>query len=292
MYRRIVTVTCNPAIDKSIYEDKTIFDIGGKGINVSKVLKSMNAESLCIGLIGKENKDIIYDGLDSLDIDYQFIEIDGKVRTNTKRIIDNELYEENEKGPLVSIDKTDELLKMLSQFSGDIVVISGSVPDGIDDDFYAVMTRILKENNNYVIVDCDKGLLRNVVKEKPHMIKPNIKEICNLFDCEYDEKVIIDKVKQLEIDDVLISKGSAGAILISDKVYSCKPLSVRYNSALSAGDAMVATFAYGKLNDLSRLDTLKLSMAASGACVEADGSDPGDYERTKQLFDEVEIEIL
>lgn len=292
MYRRIITVTFNPAIDKSIYDDKISFDIGGKGINVSKVLKSMNTDSLCVGLIGKENKNIIYDGLDRLNIDYRFIEVDGKVRTNTKRIINNELYEENEKGPQVTKDKVDELLNMITQFNNDIVVISGSVPDGVDENIYAIMTRILKENNNYVIVDCDKGLLKNVVKEKPHMIKPNIREICNLFDCEYDEDRIIEKVRELEIDDVLISKGSDGAILISDKVYSCKPLSVRYKNALSAGDAMVAAFAYSKLNDMNKTDALKLSMAAAAACVESDGSKPGDYQRTKQLLKEVEIEIL
>ena len=113
------------------------------------------------------------------------------------------------------------------------------------------------------------------------MIKPNTKEICNLFDCEYDEDRIIEKVRELGIDDVLISKGSDGAILISDKV-----------NALSAGDAMVAAFAYGKLNDMNKTDALKLSMAAAASCVESDGSKPGDYQRTKQLLQEVEIEIL
>ena len=86
---KIITITCNPAIDKSIYEDREVFDIGGKGINVSKTLKVLGLDSICIGFVGKDNKELWYNHLDSLNLDYHFIEVDGKIRTNTKRIINN-----------------------------------------------------------------------------------------------------------------------------------------------------------------------------------------------------------
>lgn len=288
----IITVTLNPAIDYSISNKETSFDIGGKGINVSKTLKVLNKDSFCIGFVGKDNKELLYDYLDEEKIGYHFIEVEGKIRTNTKRIIDNELYEENEEGPYVSDDKVDELLEMIKQFKNEIVVISGSVSKNVDRNIYARMTRILKQNNNYVIVDCDKELLKNVVKEKPDMIKPNIKEVCNLFDCEYDEKIIIDKIRQSGLDNVLISKGKDGAILASDRIYASKALNVNYCNALSAGDAMVAAFAYGISKNMYIIDVFKLSVACSAATVETKGSKPADIKRIKELLNSVSVEIM
>ena len=265
----IITITCNPAIDKTVYENKTVFDVGGKGINVAKVLNNLNTKSLTTGFVGKDNKDIVINDLNSLNIENHFIEVDGKVRTNTKKIIDNKLYEENEKGPLINDDDKQKLLEYLKGFSNEIVVLSGSCTNNI----YYDLVSLLKSNDNYVILDCDGSLLVDGIKAKPNVIKPNKKEICGYLNCDYDEQAIINKVKELDIDLVCISLGEEGSLFIyMDDVYKVKPMTVDYKSATGAGDAMVAAMAYSKENNLDIIETIKLAVACASAACETEGT--------------------
>ena len=285
----IITITCNPAIDKTIKDNNTIFDIGGKGINVSKVLKSLGVDSICTGFIGKDNKNIIYDKLDELDIKHHFIEINGAIRTNTKRIINNELIEENEKGPTPIKEDINNLINYLKQFKNEIVVISGSSNVNI----YYDLVKLLKKNNNYVILDADKDLLVEGIKGCPNIIKPNKDEISRLFNIDYDEKVVTKKCKELNMDLICISLGKDGALFIDkDKVYKAKALDVKYASAVGAGDAMVASFAYSKLNNYDIKNTISLAIAASCASVETSGTKPPNKDKVFAYQKEVKVELV
>ena len=285
----IITITCNPAIDKTIKDNNTIFDIGGKGINVSKVLKSLGVDSICTGFIGKDNKNIIYDKLDELDIKHHFIEINGAIRTNTKRIINNELIEENEKGPTPIKEDINNLINYLKQFKNEIVVISGSSNVNI----YYDLVKLLKKNNNYVILDADKDLLVDGIKGCPNIIKPNKDEISRLFNIDYDEKVVTKKCKELNMDLICISLGKDGALFINeDKVYKAKALDVKYASAVGAGDAMVASFAYSKLNNYDIKNAISLAIAASCASVETSGTKPPNKDKVFAYQKEVKVELV
>ena len=285
----IITITCNPAIDKTIKDNNTIFDIGGKGINVSKVLKSLGVDSICTGFIGKDNKNIIYDKLDELDIKHHFIEIDGAIRTNTKRIINNELIEENEKGPTPIKEDINNLINYLKQFKNEIVVISGSSNVNI----YYDLVKLLKKNNNYVILDADKDLLVDGIKGCPNIIKPNKDEISRLFNIDYDEKIVTKKCKELNMDLICISLGKDGALFIDkDTVYKAKALDVKYASAVGAGDAMVASFAYSKLNNYDIKNTISLAIAASCASVETSGTKPPNKDKVFAYQKEVKVELV
>ena len=285
----IITITCNPAIDKTIKDNNTIFDIGGKGINVSKVLKSLGVDSICTGFIGKDNKNIIYDKLDDLDIEHHFIEIEGAIRTNTKRIINNELIEENEKGPTPIKEDINNLINYLKQFKNEIVVISGSSNVNI----YYDLVKLLKKNNNYVILDADKDLLVEGIKGCPNIIKPNKDEISRLFNIDYDEKVVTKKCKELNMDLICISLGKDGALFINkDTVYKAKALDVKYASAVGAGDAMVASFAYSKLNNYDIKNTISLAIAASCASVETSGTKPPNKDKVFAYQKEVKVELV
>lgn len=264
----IITITCNPAIDKTVYENKTVFDIGGKGINVSKLLKNLGIDSIATGFIGKNNKDIIIDKLNELGIKNHFIEIDGDVRTNVKRIIDNHLYEENEKGPIVTDNDKNKLIDYLGQFKNEIVVLSGSCTNNI----YYELVNSLKENNNYVILDCEKDLLKQGILAKPDVIKPNRNEICEYFGCEYNEE-IINKIKKLGLDLVCLSLDKDGAMFIyKDEVYYAKPMNIEYKSATGAGDSMVGAIAFSRLNNLDIIETIRLAVACASAACEEEGS--------------------
>ena len=286
----IITVTCNPAIDSTINGEQIVNNIGGKGINVSKVLKSLGCESFCTGLLGKENGSFICEGLDELKIPHHFVEVEGKVRTNTKRIIDKKLYEENEKGPEVKPEKLEELKDLLSQHHDDIIIISGSAPANCDPFFYAQLVKIAKQNHNYVILDCDREMLKNALKERPDAIKPNEDEVLRLLDIDDKEK-IIDECLKLDIDLLVVSLGSEGALFFKDgEVFRCQSPEVEYVSAVGAGDSMVAAMAYARENGCSFQQLIRLAMACASASVEMSGSNPPEKERIDKFIDKVVIE--
>lgn len=285
----IITITCNPAIDKSVNSDSITFDVGGKGINVSKILKNLNEDNLATGFVGRENKNVILDKLDELNIKHHFIEIDGEVRTNIKTIINNQLYEDNQKGPIVSDDDKDRLLEYLKKFSNEIVVLSGSSTSNI----YYELVKTLKDNGNYVILDCDKQLLIDGIKAKPNVIKPNKDEICRYFNCEYDEEIIIEKIKELKLDLVCLSLGEDGAIFVyNDEVYKVKPLKINYKNATGAGDCMVGAIAYCKAHKLDIIETIKLAIACASAACEMVGSKAPSKEDIFSKIGEVEVSKL
>ena len=292
----IVTVTCNPAIDKSVCENETIYDIGGKGINVSKVLHKFNQPSLATGLIGDENKMIIIDGLDELKIPHHFVTVEGKVRTNTKMIIDNKLYEDNEKGPEVAEERFEKLLKHLSTYVNTTVVVSGSAPKNLHSDIYYRMVKLLKDNHNYVILDCSGDLFKEAIKAKPDVIKPNKDEICDFFGIEYDLKEIVIRCRKLLEDglkQIVVSLGEDGALFMDEYgTYRCKALEVDYANAVGAGDAMVAVLAYGKENHFDERSIIRLAMAAAAASVEMEGSKAPELSGVLRHIGEVEIEEM
>lgn len=268
----IYTVTCNPAIDKTINENGISFDIGGKGINVSKVLKVLDTDSVVLGFIGKDNKDLVYKYLDELNLKHDFVEIDGSVRTNTKVIENGKLIEYNEAGPEVSIDQINRLKDKLSKIQDSIVAISGSAPKNVDKYFYYDLVSILKKSNNYVILDCDKDLLKYGINAKPDVIKPNKDEVLRLFDIEYNEETIINKCKELNIDNVIVSLGEQGALFIKEKAIKYPALKIDVKSPVGAGDSMVSALAYCKDNGFDYDTTVKYVMALSFAAVSTSGS--------------------
>ena len=285
----IITITCNPAIDKTVYDNKTVFDIGGKGINVSKLLKNLDVDTLVTGFIGKENKDIIIDKLNELGIENHFIEIDGSVRTNTKKIINNELFEENEKGPTINDKDKDALINYLRQFRNEIIVLSGSCTLNI----YYELLKVLKDNDNYVILDCDGALLKDGIKARPNVIKPNKDEICRYFNCEYKEEKIIENCKKLGLDLICISLGKEGSIFVcGDKAYRINALDIDYKSALGAGDCMVGGIAYSKFNNLDIIETIKLAVACASAACETEGSKAPSKDSIFAKKERVKVQML
>ena len=290
----IVTVTCNPAIDKTISDDNTTYTIGGKGINVSKALNNLNTKSLVTGFLGKDNKDLVLNDLDELKLKHKFVLVDGKVRTNTKRIIDNKLYEENEDGPFVDEKALKKLKDYLHTYRNSTIVISGSIPSNVDCHYYEELILDLKKYN-YVILDCDRDHLKYGIEALPNCIKPNRKEICDYFNIEYDEQLLIEKCKELidkGIELIVVSLEDEGSLFINkDNVYKVNKIECDYVSSLCAGDSMVAGLAYGRQNDLDIIETIKLSVACASASVQTVGvfDDINEVERFKQL---VEIEII
>lgn len=305
----VITVTLNPALDKTLTIDNfnigTVnrvgnirHDIGGKGINVSKVLKNFDISSICTGFLGGVWESYFEKGLKERKIETNFVHIAGSTRTNTK-VVDsiNKVFTDiNEAGP--NID-TKELEFFLEKFkilcnNGDIVVLSGGVSPSIPVDIYAKLIKIAKEKGAITVLDADGDLLKHGLKEKPDIIKPNIHELQKLmsFDNE-DEETVIKVSKQLLEDGVkriLVSLGEKGAIYITESgVLVCEGLKVNVRSTVGAGDSMVAALVYSLTNNLNDKETLAFANACGAASVELEGTEACTFDDVNKLLLKVKV---
>ncbi len=304
----IITVTMNPAIDKTIELNtfvhgdlnriqKVILDAGGKGINVSKTIRALGGESLATGFLGGRNGDYIQDVLRKFSIKTDFVKIEEETRVNTKIAETTGLVTElNEKGPVIDLQAMSELLmKLMNCLKTDsLLVLSGSVPLGVPKSIYRLLTELAHEMGAKVLVDADGDLFAEALSAKPDIVKPNQSELEKYFGyaMDSDEKIVEAGKKLLEkgVKIVIISLGAEGAYFIDKEHTLYSPaLSVQVNSTVGAGDAMVAAFSYGVDQGLSFEETAKLAMATSVGAVTTVGTKPPTIEVVKGLLDQVTV---
>jgi len=308
----IITVTLNPAIDKTIEIDDFIIgnvnrivstrvDAGGKGINVSKVIKELGDKSLALGFLGGNSGNQIKNYLDDINIKNDFLILKGETRTNIKIIdkVNNTHTDINEKGPsLMGQDITNIKEKIMEYCKPDsLVVLSGSVPIGVSSDIYCEIIKDVKNKGGKVILDADGEMLLQGIKAGPYMVKPNVEELEKAFGKKInnEEEVIETARKVLEygVKYVVISQGSEGSIFISaDKVAKVKGIKVEVKSTVGAGDSMVAAMAVAIENNYSFEETMKLACATSAANVMTEGTQTGRLVDIEMLKKQVTIKYL
>lgn len=188
----IYTVTLNPALDKTVEIPSLTVDAvnriksvrtdpGGKGINVSKVIRELGGESIAVGILGGNTGRSIRAALEAMGIKTGFRFSEGETRTNLK-VIDPANHTNtdiNEPGCAVPEEVLDSLLRdMQNELErGDIVVLSGSLPEGAAEDTYGVWVKTCKKTGAKVFLDVDGKLLAAGVREAPYLIKPNDNEL-------------------------------------------------------------------------------------------------------------------
>jgi 1-phosphofructokinase len=308
----IITVTLNPALDKTIEIDEfkidsvnrivsTRVDAGGKGINVSKVIKELQYKSLALGFLGGSSGSQIKNYLDDLNIDNEFLLVKGETRTNLK-IIDkvNKTHTDiNENGP--SLGKQDIINikeKIMQHCKEDsLVVLSGSVPNEVSTSIYGEIIKDVKNKGGKVILDAEGELLMDGIKAGPYMVKPNIDELEKAFGISInnEEKIIETAKKILEfgVKYVVISLGSEGSIFISaDTVAKVKGIKVQVKSTVGAGDSMVAALAVAVEKDYSLEEAIKLACATSTANVMTEGTQTGRLVDIDRIKNEITINYI
>ncbi len=305
----IITVTMNPAIDKTVQVkqlqtgalnrlEQVEQDAGGKGINVSKTIASLGGESIACGFLGLEGSEQIVSTLQKADILCDFVMVDGRTRTNLKVMEeDGTLTELNEPGMYVSKEAVEQLKSKLISYANEhsIFVLSGSIPKGVETTMYGELITLLQEKKAKVFLDADGILLQEAIGRKPDFVKPNEKELQQLFgeNKEASEALLIHyavKLIDMGIPMFSISRGADGALFyIEGKLYQCPGLKVELKSSVGAGDAMVAAFAYALDQNLSTLDCVKLAMATSAGAVSTIGTKPPAKELVMKLKEQVEI---
>lgn len=308
----IITVTMNPAIDKTVDIDhlvrgglnrlkNVIIDAGGKGINVSKTIKALGGETIATGFIGGSGGVLIKKVLMEQGIQSDFIEIKNEVRINLKVVeSDGNVTELNEPGPFVTKDEMNSLMDKLLSYANEeaLFVLAGSIPNGIDKNVYQILTQRLKEKGAKVFLDADGELFINALESCPDIIKPNRHELEEYFHMDYraDEEELItvgNKLLEKGIGMVAISLGQMGAIFLTkEKVLKCPGLKVEAHSTVGAGDAMVAALAYGLDLGLTMEECAKLGVATSAGAVTTIGTKPPNKELVDELLHKVQINTL
>lgn len=308
----IITVTCNPALDRSLTVPQftadavnratgSRLDPGGKGVNVSKVLSALNAESIATGYLGGNAGSAIASALDALGIRHDFVRVSGETRTNLKIYdpVRTTYTDINEPGDPVSaedIAKLEEKLLSLAK-PGDLVLFAGSAPKGLAENATATWAAQLKERGVLVAADQDGGQLKAMLAAKPFLIKPNdheLKELLGLPDIELT--TLSQAALQLVrggIARVAISLGARGALFADGQgVLYAEGLRVDAVSTVGAGDALTAALLYAVEQKLSREDTAKLAVATATAKVTCPGSSPPSMEMIHRYRDQVSVTVF
>lgn len=278
----IYTVTFNPAIDYVVHMDeislgetnrtsKEEIYYGGKGINVSSVLKELDIQSKALGFIAGFTGQAIEEGLLKKGIDADFVKLSsGFSRINVK-IKSQKETELNAQGPLITEADLQKLYEKLDLIQDDdILVLAGSIPNTLPSKIYEDILEYLKEKKIKVVVDATKELLLNVLKYKPFLVKPNKEELGELFKVTINnsEDIIYyaKKLKEMGALNVIVSMASEGAILVDEtgKIHSCDVCKGTVKNSVGAGDSMVAGFIAGSM-DGNYEYALKLATATGGA---------------------------
>ena len=302
----IYTVTLNPSIDyvinlKSLntgqinrVNSENVYP-GGKGINVSRVLKTLGYDNVATGFISGFTGDFIINSLCELGVKSDFIKLDnGFTRINVK-IKSNEETEINGGGPHISDEKLKELFDKLSDLKeDDILILAGSIPSTLSEDLYEKIIKHVENNKVKVVVDATKNLLLNVLKYNPFLIKPNNHELEEIFNVKLDNlndiTTYAKKLQEMGARNVLVSMGKDGALLITEngQVLISNAPNGRVINSVGAGDSMVAGFICGYLNSNSYEEALKLGSASGSAT--AFSSDLAKKELIHELIKEIKVE--
>ena len=284
----IYTITFNPALDYiAQVENFKIGEInrtktetilpGGKGLNVSIVLKNLEIENTALGFVAGFTGEELIRKMESQGVKTDFVKVEkGITRINLKisSMSENQVKETalNGMGPQITKNDMDILFEKIQKMSTkDIVILSGSIPKNMDKDIYEKICKELKEKGITFIVDSTQELLMNVLKYNPFLIKPNKEELEETLNCKISTKEdIVNAAKTLQemgAQNVLVSLGNDGALLLTkeDDTYYSKAPKGQVVNTVGSGDSMVAGFLAGYYQTQDYEYALKTGVAAGSA---------------------------
>jgi len=313
MNKKILTITLNPCIDKTLTikgfkygglnrVEKIRTDVGGKGINVSKVLRNFDTDVFACGIVaGKQGREII-EFLNNNSIPNLMTYAEGETRTNYK-IVDIEsriTTEINEPGFYVNQDVLEKCIENIKKMLPltEIMILSGSLPPGASDDIYKRLIEIAKNYDVKVILDADSEKLKRGIEASPYAIKPNLFEFEQLVGTKLDshEKIISAAKKYIKMgaaNIIIISMGAEGAFFISDSVvYLATPFKIECKSTVGAGDSMVAALAYGLQKGYDFKTIACMAVAAGTITASKEGSDVCTLKEVMENMHYIQIKDL
>lgn len=277
----IYTLTLNPSIDYIISLNsvelgkvnrctKTFKFPGGKGINVSRVLKNSGTDSVALGFVGGFTGEFINLTLNNLGIHTDFIKVkeDSRINVKIKSVDETDI---NADGPYIEKEPLNLLLDKLNKLKDDdILVLAGKIQSSLPNKLYSEIQDIANKNNVKVVVDTSGKALLESVKKKPFLIKPNNFEIEEAFNIKIkDRNELIDYGKKLNTmgaENVIISLAGDGALLINNSgVFFGNAPKGEVKNSVGAGDSLVAGFLHEYSKSKNILDSFKRGIATGSA---------------------------
>jgi 6-phosphofructokinase 2 len=303
----IITITFNPAIDKSttvesIVPDKKLrckapqFQPGGGGINVARALKKLGGEAIAIYPAGGHTGIFFNKMLHDEGIKTQDIKTVSYTRENlvVRDESTNQQYRFGMPGSALQQEEWIECLEVLKSMKDiDFIIASGSLPPGVPLNIYADISTIAKQKNTRLIVDTSGEALKHAAEAGVYLLKPNLGELSAITGKKYIEPNEIEAIagefiRKGRCEIMIVSMGENGAWLISkDQSFHVKPPLVDRKSTVGAGDSMVAGLVLGLVSDKSLKETLKFGVAAGTAATMNTGTELCKLEDTLELYNKL-----
>ena len=308
----IYTLTLNPALDKeyrvtTLVLDEVVrskqarIDFGGKGFNVSRMLRRLGVDCIALGFVGGYTGDILSQGLESLGIRTELTRIDGETRTNVSIVgeKDSHYLKINEEGPSVSQDEMNTLLRKIDTITrqGDFWVLAGSVPNKVPDDIYFKIIQKVNQAGAFAILDSSGLPLKLGIKAKPFLIKPNVDELSQLIGREILDIIDLSDVAQelhsQGIQNILVSMGEKGALLSAlSHQFVGRSSAISVMNPIGAGDAMIAGYIWRLIEGDSTEAALHWSIACGTAATSLPGTETPSLERVRACYQKISVKAL
>jgi 1-phosphofructokinase family hexose kinase len=277
----IYTITLNPCIDRTLIvpeielnqvlrANDIKIDWGGKGFNVSRALKVLGKDSLAMGFVGGNNGAQIEKGFKELGIQTDFVHIDGETRINTVIMEEtgNIYVKVNEPGPRIKQTEINDFIEKIDRYLGELPtkrdfspivdnkspsdywVISGSLPSGVPEDFYALLITRIQKSGALVFFDSSGGPFKAGLQACPYLVKPNLEELEEVLDTLIISEEELHKSASLILEKgvqiVLVSLGIEGLFTCSQKAsFHLRPPIIGKGNPTGAGDALLAGLVWG-----------------------------------------------
>lgn len=308
----ILTITINPAIDKTIVVDtlhvngvnrviSSREDLGGKGINVSKILTKLNIPTIACGFIGSKNYAKVSAFVDHEQLATDFVLVDAYTRTNTKivELSTHSTTDINEPGFEVTQKEINQLLSLIDSVAQevDMVVFSGSLCQGMSLTQYGELIERAALKTQ-VVVDAEKLALNEALKHAPLLIKPNVSELEGYLNLKFETEEKLVKAAQEVLHTsgtkmMLLSHGEHGSYFITTtNVYKADALKVDVKSTVGAGDSMLAGFLSEYVKDENIVEALKVATACGALAVSQEGTQSFTQEEVFKLKENVNVNEL
>lgn len=305
----IITFTPNPVLDRTLTVPRIVFnemtratasrlDWGGKGLNVSRALQALGVKSLATGFVGGAAGQLLERGLSEMGIATDFVHIAGETRTNIV-ITDTDAQhyiKVNEVGPEVHGEEIASLFDRAHRYvgPGTMWILSGSLPPGVPDSFYAQLVELAQAQGVKTLLDASGEPLRLGCGAAPYLVKPNLVEAAQVtghaIESESDALSAAAFFLDQGIELVALSAGADGMLLAAkQQAIWAKPPHVKALNPVGAGDALLAGVAWAVQSGACFEDIARWGVAAGTAAAMCDGVGVGTRAEVKALHAQVDV---